>query len=254
MSKVKVSLASGSIFEKPVITCFKGNNANYIVLDNEANGQMGYPIICISRLNNNVLEKITDQGEWGAVKDNLKTIISGTSPVYVNVPDGLTAQDDFYTQLTLPVASFDMLKNSYAPAPETPEVPPAPVVPEPPIEAPQEMTAPMPETVQPAISDPSVISEPTIIGPTMAPQPEQVMTAPVITPLPGAPEMPTPMPSPLPVTSPMEEPVVTPLAAQDSTSTPAMPALGNDIQALKDSFMKSCENMFDALIKKFENK
>ena len=244
MSKIRINLASGNVFEKNIVTCFKGNNGIYLILDNEANGQMGYPIICISRLNNNVVEKITDPGEWTAVKENLKTILSGTVLEYVGVPDNLTAQDDFFTPLTLPVASFDVLKAAYVPpvqaqvAPQTPVDPmPAPA----PIEAPQNAPEPL---VAPTISEPTVLNASPVLG-TIEPM---VSPAPAVTPLPVMPETPAPMPEPLPLTPPVE-PQITPLA------TPETPmGAPNDVQALKESFIKSCENMFDALIKKFENK
>ena len=250
VSKVKISLASGNFIEKPVVTCFKGNNATYLILDNEANGQMGYPIICITRLNNNVAEKISDEGEWTAVKENLRTIIGGTTPVYVAVPEGLTAQDDFYKQLTLPVASFDVLKNTYvvpAEAPATPEAPVAPVPVEPtPLEAPQATSIPTPA---PNIGDATVINAEPVVA-TTEPVATPTMEAPMAIPLPNNPETPTPMVSPLPVTNPGEAPSPVTLDAPVITQTEST----DDIQILKDSFMKSCENMFDALIKKFENK
>ena len=237
VSKVKISLASGNIVEKPVVTCFKGNNAIYLILDLEANGQMGYPIIGITRLNNNIAEKIVDDGEWTAVKDNLRTIIGGTTPVYVGVPEQLTAQDDFYKQLTLPVASFDVLKSSYVvpvEAPAVPEMPAAPAAEPAPIEAPQ--ASPAPE-VAPATMEATVLTA------------QPVTNSPELTavPLPTTPETPAPMPSPLPEVNPEGAPNPVPLASTEPDSS-------DDIQVLKDSFMKSCENMFDALIKKFENK
>ena len=85
MSKIKVSLASGNIFEKPLVTCFQGVSANYIVFDNEMNGSMGLPIICISKLVGNKLEKIYDQSEWSNVKENLKSIISGNNFIYLTI-------------------------------------------------------------------------------------------------------------------------------------------------------------------------
>ena len=74
MSKIRVNLTSGNVFEKPLVTCFQGTSANYVVFDNEMNGSMGLPIICISKLNGNRLEKIFDQSEWASVKENLKSI------------------------------------------------------------------------------------------------------------------------------------------------------------------------------------
>lgn len=248
MSKVKINLASGNVVEKPLVTCFKGTNGSYLVLDNETNGSMGLPIICISKLNGTVAEKIFDQNEWGSVKENLKTIIAGTALPYLNVPELLTAQDDFFTQLTLPVASFDLLKSVYAPA--APEAPAAPVVEE--IQQPAP-AAPEVAPVAPAIPDPTPISAPEAIAPApvMPIQTAPVIDAPMISPLPqAAPAAPAPVAEPIApvIAAPTIEP--TPIA-----SPVAAPAVNpNDIAAIKENFMKSCENMFDALIKKFENK
>ena len=91
MSKIRVNLTSGNVFEKPLVTCFQGTSANYVVFDNEMNGSMGLPIICISKLNGNRLEKIFDQSEWASVKENLKSIISGSTLMYLAVPENLNA-------------------------------------------------------------------------------------------------------------------------------------------------------------------
>ena len=74
MSKVKVTTVSGTVIEKPVITCFKNDIGSYVVLDNEKNGTMGLPIILVCRLFEGQLTKILDQGEWQTVKENLKSI------------------------------------------------------------------------------------------------------------------------------------------------------------------------------------
>ena len=155
MSKIRVNLTSGNVFEKPLVTCFQGTSANYVVFDNEMNGSMGLPIICISKLNGNRLEKIFDQSEWASVKENLKSIISGSTLMYLDVPENLSAQDDFFTQLTLPVASFDVLKRSYNPPKPEPEVMPAPqpeVAPAPAQPAPEVMETPAPPVMDGPIS------------------------------------------------------------------------------------------------------
>ena len=155
MSKVRVNLTSGNVFEKPLVTCFQGTSANYVVFDNEMNGSMGLPIICISKLNGNRLEKIFDQSEWASVKENLKSIISGSTLMYLEVPENLNAQDDFFTQLTLPVASFDVLKRSYNPPKPEPEVMPAPqpeVAQAPVQSAPEVMETPAPPVMDGPIS------------------------------------------------------------------------------------------------------
>lgn len=357
VGKIKINLASGASLEKPLVSCFKGTNANYVVLDNESNGSMGLPIIIISKLNGTNLEKIIDPNEWGAVKENLKTIIGGTALPYLPVPETLSAPDDFFTQLTLPVASYDLLKSVYVPpvvetapvAPETPaaaveaapaaETPVAEVPATPAVETPAEITlAPIPEVAAPSapavpetpvapveapVSAPEVtatpvveptpvaapVAEPVVETPAVAsPEvpaevapavpavsampvdtPAPVEAAPVVdTPIvetPGVPENPvapveapvsapevpaTPAAEPTPDAAPVAEPVIeTPAVetTEDTTqaagsapaidlpvSQPATTSSNADIDLIKETFMKSCENMFDALMKKFENK
>lgn len=308
MSKIKINLTSGAVLEKPLITCFKGTNGNYVVLDNEANGSMGLPIIIISKLNGSNFEKIIDPNEWGTVKDNLKTIIGGTALPYLAVPETVNAPDDFFTQLTLPVASYDLLKNVYAPAVETtdettegaapapvetpapaavPTPEAAPAVPEPPaapvVPAPIEVAPVAPVTPEvpavtpaPAPTETPVIEAPVIApvetpAPTPAPIAEPAaMPTPEVAPVPAAPvvpetpAVPVPEPAPAPVAAP--EVPVTPVAAPTAeapaidlpVSAPADDTTSNsgnvdpDIALIKETFMKSCENMFDALIKKFQ--
>ena len=76
-------------------------------------GSMGYPIILVSKIVDNKVVKITDQSEWESVKNCLKEIISGNNLEYFAVDPIMNADDVYYTQLTLPVTSFDALKNSY---------------------------------------------------------------------------------------------------------------------------------------------
>ncbi|MBQ4583886.1 MAG: hypothetical protein IJA94_03255 [Bacilli bacterium] len=113
MAKLKLSLPSGSEVEKTVISYFKSNEANYLILDAESVGSMGLPIILVSKVIGDKVVKIVDQNEWQQVKSYLKTIISGGKMEYSSVPTNLPADEVYYTQLTLPVASFDILKNSY---------------------------------------------------------------------------------------------------------------------------------------------
>lgn len=242
MSKIRVNLTSGNVFEKPLVTCFQGTSANYVVFDNEMNGSMGLPIICISKLNGNRLEKIFDQSEWASVKENLKSIISGSTLMYLAVPENLNAQDDFFTQLTLPVASFDVLKRSYNPPKPEPEVMPAP----------QPEVAPAP--VQPAPEVMETPAPPVMEGPISFGGMNTVNTAPIM-PNMGAPVM-------------NSNPAPQMMGNSDmlgQTNTMAMPNVNNQMPNpqqnsninyadLKETFMKSCENMFDALVKRFENK
>lgn len=222
MGKIKVSLANGTIVEKPLVTCFQGSNGSYLVLDNETNGSMGLPIICISKYNNGTVSKISDPNEWTSVKENLKTIIAGTNLPYIQVPESLTASDDFYTQLTLPVASFDLIKNVYKPIAE-----PAPV--EGPIATPvvEPVSAPAVEPVMPTIPEPVVTNE--LPATPVVPEPVSVIPEPVAVPS---------------MSAPLEAASLQPAQANTSPEQ-------TDIAAIKENFMKSCENMFDALIKQF---
>lgn len=254
MSKIRVNLTSGNVFEKPLVTCFQGTSANYVVFDNEMNGSMGLPIICISKLNGNRLEKIFDQSEWASVKENLKSIISGSTLMYLAVPENLNAQDDFFTQLTLPVASFDVLKSSYNPPKPEPEVMPAPqpeVAPTP---------APTPEVMEtPA---PPVMDEPISFGGM-----NTVNAAPVM-PNMGMPSM-NSNPAPNPASQMMGNsdmlgqtntmtnevaPMNNPMPNVNNQMPNPQPISNINYADLKETFMKSCENMFDALVKRFENK
>lgn len=328
MSKVKITTVSGTILEKPVITCFKNNIGTYLVLDNEKNGTMGLPIILVCRLFQGKLSKIIDQGEWQSVKEELKSIIANKTAQYESVPNELNADDVYYTQLTLPVNSFDILKSSYqAPVSQTPAVennipetqipveptPIAPVVNEPvqntpvvenvtqePVVAPE---IPMPDIApieptpvineQPVVENvepQSVVSEPPM--PQMVPTPTTVVdmpsTATIDPPVAAAPsEVPPLMPEiPMP-SAPASVPISdAPVAAinQETTiptenavemSAPEIPMpnveLGSpiaqeqpkmetesvqinsdDIEQIKQTFMQACENMFDALIIKFQ--
>jgi len=276
VSRIKINLASGNVIDKPLITCFKGTNGDYLVLDNETNGSMGLPIICISKLNGTTADKIVDQNEWAAVKDNLKTIIAGTALPYLPVPEVLNAQDDFFTQLTLPVASFDLLKSVYqpvtaAPAQEmaAPVAPIAPVVPTASVVPPVVDAPVIPSPAAMTASDP-VVQETSPVMQQMPMAPMQEMAAsvapiapvvhmdPVVPPVVDAPVIPTPaapvasdpvVSAPLPVIEPVvpQIPPVMPEATRDTE-------INDDITTIKENFMKSCETMFDALIKKFENK
>lgn len=256
MSKIRVNLTSGNVFEKPLVTCFQGTSANYVVFDNEMNGSMGLPIICISKLNGDRLEKIFDQSEWASVKENLKSIISGTTLMYLAVPENLSAQDDFFTQLTLPVASFDVLKRSYNPPQPEPEVMPAP----------QPEVAPAPAPTPEVMETPA---PPVMDGPISFGGMNTVNTAPVMSNM-GAPVMNSnPATNPAPQMMGMNDMLgqANNMAMQNGMApmNNSMPNVNNQMPNpspvsninyadLKETFMKSCENMFDALVKRFENK
>ena len=239
MSKIRVNLTSGNVFEKPLVTCFQGTSANYVVFDNEMNGSMGLPIICISKLNGNRLEKIFDQSEWASVKENLKSIISGSTLMYLEVPENLSAQDDFFTQLTLPVASFDVLKSSYNPPKPEPEVMPAP----------QPEVAPAPAPAPEVMETPA---PPVMDGPISFGGMNTVNTASVM-PNMGAPVMNSnPAPQMMGTNDMLGQ--TNPMPNVNNQMPNPQPISNINYADLKETFMKSCENMFDALVKRFENK
>ena len=117
MTKVKLNLASGSVQERELITAFNYNNVKYVIFDGESTGSMGLPIILVGKENFGKIVGITDAEEWKNTKDCLKKIIAGESVEYASINNELKADDIYYRQLTLPIASFDVLKSSYK-APE----------------------------------------------------------------------------------------------------------------------------------------
>lgn len=125
MTKIKLSLPTGNSVEKSLLSAFSVGEKKYVVMDAESVGSMGLPIILVSAFSGEKLSKILDQNEWTSVKEALKSIISGGNVQYINIPQSLTADEIFYNQLTLPLASFDVLKNSYKP--QEVEMNPAPV-------------------------------------------------------------------------------------------------------------------------------
>lgn len=273
MGKIKLNLVSGAVVEKPLINAFKANNNSYVVLDNEMNGSMGLPIILVCKFENNKLTKILDQNEWGIVKEYLKNIIAGNQIEFIKMNSELSADDIYYTQLTLPVPSFDALKNAYKieesenasvevsimDIPTTDVVAPnmgvlnnASVV-EPTVSPVQNVV--IPEPVLPQMEAPVVNNEPVIdipVGPQVSVMPE---VAPQVEPV----VMPTSPIDVAPVNTGFEtpvEPVIEPVISVENN-----PVVENNVslnsndsvfKEQKEAFMQACENMFDALVQKFE--
>lgn len=221
MEKLKINTVSGNVLEKPIVTAFKSNGGEYVVLDNEMNGTMGLPIILVSKLENGSLVIVPDS-EWNAVKEALRLIISGNQMEYVNVGNVLSSEDTFFKQLTLPVASFEALKNSYKPVVheevtlETPEVNVEPVVQATPVQTPE------------VVESPIVMND----APVAPQMPEAPVEAQSVAEVPAYTEKVAPMPS-------VEE------IPEEHDDVPV------DFTADKEAFLKACENMFDALVAKF---
>ncbi len=238
MEKIKINTTSGGVLEKPLITAFKSASGEYVALDNEMNGTMGLPIILVSKVVNNTLTLIPD-AEWNGVKEVLRLIISGNQVDYVSIPESVSADDMFFKQLTLPVASFDVLKSSYKPAMAV-------------------STPVMPEVAMPEVPTPEVMAAPEVmqtpeVAPAQPVQSEVVSPAPSVNPVPSEPVMPA---------APVESQVVAPVMPEvEVTPMPSVEPIPEakvetpvDFTADKEAFLKACENMFDALVAKFNNK
>ena len=276
MSKIKISVSNGTVLEKPLVTAFKGSYGTYMVLDDERNGNMGLPVILVCKIQDNKVSSIVDQNEWTAVKESLRNLINGIQTDYVSVDAEYSADENYCSQLTLPVDYFDNLKNNYKPvdgmslestplnaeAIQTPDVTPAaPVAPEAPVsEAPVmpdvPVSQPTPEPVPEApVTPPEMPTPPVDVAPVAPEAPAAPVDAASV-----MPEAPTPNVTPAaepttPDVNPLqsvslEQP--TPPAVEPVPEAPAAPNV--DFSQDKEAFLKACENMFDALVAKFTNK
>jgi len=261
MGKIKLNLVSGAIVEKPLINAFKANNNSYVVLDNEVNGSMGLPIILVCKLENNRLIKIGDQGEWQIVKEYLKNIIAGNQIEFISIDSEMAADDIYYTQLTLPVPSFDALKNAYkveemSVASNSIEINSEPVV------EIAEPTAPV-DVVSNQFNIPVGDIQPntqnieTEVAPVVNPE-IPVVDEPIVNMEAPAIDLSTPMPTfsmadnfPSAVDPVIPEPVVEESPVIENSTA----IVSNEIDMFKEqkeAFMLACENMFDALVQKFQ--
>lgn len=234
VEKIKINTMSGMNLEKPLVTAFKSNTGEYVVFDNEMNGTMGLPIILVTKLVNNSLSLIPDT-EWNSVKEVLRLIISGNQVDYISVGESINAEDNFFKQLTLPVASFEALKNNYKPVSVDS------------LESKVENVAPVLE---------NVVQKPEVVEPVnVAPQVQQPVENTVV--MPDAPVQSQTIASVNPIMP--EVAPVTPEVNQTVMDTPVEQHVNNtevpvDFTADKEAFLKACENMFDALVAKFNNK
>lgn len=276
MGKIKLNLASGAVVEKPLINAFRANNNSYVVLDNEMNGSMGLPIILVCKLENDRLIKIADQGEWQVVKEYLKNIIAGNQIEFISVNAEIPADDIYYTQLTLPVPSFDALKNAYRVETVATPVnePIAPVEsmsisPEP-VSANLDTVAPSTDPVVP-VAESTIASAVDVVAPEVnVYNPLEVAQAPTIDLSSQIPAIETPVVPETPIVEPVVQavempsvPVMDPVVHAVDVVAPVEPPMVESVveQTLvqedlfkeqKEAFMQACENMFDALVQKFQ--
>ena len=263
MGKIKLNLVSGAVVEKPLINAFKANNNSYIVLDNEMNGSMGLPIILVCKFEGNKLIKILDQNEWSIVKEYLKNIIAGNQIEFIKVDSELAADDIYYTQLTLPVPSFDALKNAYKVEEENNVV--NNMVNEMVNNEPSIQNVSVPQVETPVVDQViNQVQEPVSIEPVINPVEVPVVDIPVSPVL-------EPVIESTPVIEPVSPAVENTFVSPQDIVTPVMPEVENVQEPInvvepkidnvgeesifkdqKEAFMQACENMFDALVQKFE--
>lgn len=255
MAKINITKPTGSE-ALTLLSAFQADNQVYVIFDSERIGSMGLPIIYISKYTDH-LEKINDDNEWQSVKNYLKGIISGTNFQYVRFDNAVNADEVFYTPLTLPQASFDMIRSRYvvvddsttsSAAPALEPVPTLNNVPNPSVSEPVPGPAPavnpvpvmpeeMPKPVQPEVSvapimpNVEAVSNETISNHAIQPDSKPDVVMPVK-------EEPT-------LTTPVMEP----------TSNKPIASMNLDTSSFmqdKETFLKACENMFDALVSKYQ--
>ena len=280
MAKVNITKPTGNSESLNLISAFKVENNTYVVLDSEKMGSMGLPIIYVCKYTNK-LEKINDANEWQSVKNYLKGIISGTNFEYVKIGDNVTSDEAYYTPLTLPQSSFDAIKNRYVVIDNQNETEETSSIP---LESPV-------ESVTPVMPNASTMSNATVnvtpLEPTVAPveppkpaadaNTESVMNLineatsltnhsfampNEINPVPTPPREAQTTLEPPKAVSPQVAPTIVeppkiekqaPVVTQVETKVDLEPSniLAN-FENDKETFLKACENMFDALIAKYQ--
>lgn len=285
MAKINIVKPTGSEI-LALLSAFKTENSTYVIFDSEKVGSMGLPIIYISKLVDK-LEKINDDNEWQSVKNSLKGIINGTNFEYVKVADTINADEAFYTPLTLPQSSFDLIKSRYvvtdsgsseAQVLEQPNNVSTPNVMEANQNIENNVTTPTPSVmsefntnvVNENVSSP-VVSEaannPTAENSSINQTPEVPKVDPVMPTVNAASNesyvaTPNVMPEPIsmPTTPVVEQnpipsvPEVNNLPKEENNikEEPIVKFDTNTFMQDKETFLKACENMFDALVSKYQ--
>lgn len=259
MARINIAKPTGSVENLELLTAFKADGMTYIIFDSDKIGSMGLPIIYVCKFINEKLEKIMDANEWQTVKNYLKGIINGTSFEYIKVGSNLNADEAYFMLLTLPQASFDLIKSRYV-VKESDESgnTPAPVE--------NLSTAPL-ETLE------NLGTETVNVEPNSNPVPQEtIAVSNVVTPAPTnivsnetpvAPVMPNNniasnnTVNVAPITN---EPAINNFVENNNVAvTPQINVSNNEItnnyfEKDKEMFLKACENMFDALVSKYEKK
>ena len=268
MTKINITTPTG-VESLSLLSAFKVDDNKYVVFDSEKTSSMGLPLIYVSKFTTK-LEQIIDKAEWEKVKSYLKGIINGTSFEYIKLEENLTSNEVYYTPLTLPSTNaFDAIKNGYvlpSPSAQNIDVPTPPsITPEvaPPVEVkPVEPAIPnivppapsMPEA--PQITPPLNIPTPPVVNENVIPTTPIMHEAPaisneVVNRTPVVPEVPS-APIVEPITpEPPKVPNVVP-SIQEVPQEEVKPLDNDMFKTDKETFLKACENMFDALASKYQ--
>lgn len=275
MAKVNISKPTGTIESLNLVSAFNVEGNTYVVLDSEKSGSMGLPIIYVSKFINGKLEKINDTNEWQSVKNYLKGIINGTSFQYVKVDESLNADEAYYMPLTLPQASFDIIKSRYVIKDDNNSGAEAEVLDVKDSEVPNNLvteqiaSAPA-ETTQTPMSDSPVVAQTTEAVPSAI----SLGTTNLTQESPVVPNVAPVMPDNNVVSNvnnvstqleeaktvevvPVEDTVAVSTDSQVVSSNPQVEVAKetiniNSFDSDKETFLKACENMFDALISKYQ--
>ena len=228
MTRVKLNLASGSVQEREIVTAFNFEGVKYVIFDGESTGSMGLPIILVGKESFGKVVGITDAEEWKNTKECLKKIISGEKVDYASVASELKADDIYYRQLTLPIASFDVLKSSYV--------------------------APAQDVNTTSVADQSPVFEPIA--------PEEIVGGNIQNPEPVAPAMfNTPMPDMNPVSPQIEpqvnsapvEPAIENKTIEEPTNQEQPAIVDNKYEELKREFLTQAEEIFNNIYEKLNH-
>lgn len=259
MAKINITKPTNEVEVLALLSAFKADNNTYIIFDSERIGSMGLPIIYISKYTDK-LEKITDTDEWQNVKNYLKGIINGTSFEYIKVDENLISDEAYYTPLTLPTTSFDTIKNRYvivdnstAPVLEPiNEIPATPVMPDNNVvsnaDVASTLVSPIAEDVQNVVPDVAPVAP--AVMPSIEAIPKVSPISPVLEPINESPEdLSMPNNNVVPSTE-----VISPnFTAEPVVETKTIEKESNaNFDMDKETFLKACENMFDALVSKYQ--
>lgn len=281
MGKIKIKKPTGEELLN-IVSAFSVDGNSFVILDSEKTGSMGLPIIYVSKLNNDKLEKINDDNEWEKAKSYLKGIINGTNFLYLKLGDTINADEAYYRPLTLPAASFDLIKSRYVvkedassdsaesgalildannsienvPVSENQEAPKENIIPaevqQPAVTINETLNqtpvtqASVPNFAEegiPSVPKVEIVPEEPIIPSVNASSNNEISSIPI---MPGTPES-----TNQEVVNPANIPAIN--NKPETQSAPKEPNLLNqNFDSDKETFMKACENMFDAIISKYQ--